>query len=249
MSTFDRYERRAHVAPALTTAAPGIVLLVTGGVSVTTTGGPIAIVVGGAIIAVCAAIRDRGKALEPRLWQEWGGAPTTQLLRWNGTTDVAETTELHAHVEAVTGIALPDAAAEAHDGESADRVYDRAVKRLRSLTSKDEDFPLLKTENANYGWRRNLLGLRPIGIAASVAVFVASVGLGLLASQPRYIVPALVAVAAATGWIRLDGSWVRLAADRYADQLVATLEVLRRDRPNPVAPTSPGGPDGSAGSA
>lgn len=233
MPTLDRYERRAHLAPALVTAIPGVALLFTGGLSAATTGGPVAIVLGAAVIVVCGVVRDRGKALEPELWESWGGPPTTRLLRWRDADDVDELAALHAQVQVIAGLELPTAACEAQDPQAADRRYVRAVKSLRSLTSKDDEFPLLKTENANYGWRRNLFGLRPLGLKISRLVLVASVILGVVGEQPRYIVPAAVAIIVALGWHRLDGNWVRQAADRYADQLFATVETLRRDRRDP----------------
>ena len=39
-----------------------------------------------------------------------------------------------------------------------------------------DKFPLVYEENCNYGFRRNMFGLRPIGIAVSV---IAAVALGL----------------------------------------------------------------------
>jgi hypothetical protein len=130
--------------------------------------------------------------------------------------------------------ALPTAADEATDPAAADRRYAYAVTTLRTLTQKAEDFPRVAAENANYGFRRSTLGLKGWAQLLAVAVTAGSVTLALTSGGVRFVVPAFLAAAAGLLWtIAVTPTWVRPAADRYADRLVEAVEILRRDRQAP----------------
>ena len=60
------------------------------------------------------------------------------------------------------------------DPEWADTKYEEVVTSLREATRDTSRFPLVFAENANYGFRRNLWGLRPIGTAVAVVLFLIS---------------------------------------------------------------------------
>jgi hypothetical protein len=70
--------------------------------------------------------------------------------------------------EQVAGLRLPTEAEEVQDPEGADAVYELAVGALRERTRDTNQYPPVPSENARYGFRRNVLGLRPYGIATSL---------------------------------------------------------------------------------
>jgi hypothetical protein len=177
-------------------------------------------------LLICTLVRDRGRHIEPRLWERWGGPPTNLRLRWGPTETQATTRSLHEQVTAATGIALPDAVGQASSPAEADRVYEQAVLVLRERTRDPAVFPLVAAENAEYGFRRNLLGLRPLALAGAAITLAASSVL-LADGHARFVVPALTSVAAGGVWLWLIGpGWVRLAAEHYADRLLGAAVTL-----------------------
>ncbi len=234
---FDAYSRRARLAPAAVAAVPAIVLLVGGLVSPRELISVAAISLGVLGVVICGVVRGLGQRLQPGLWESWGGAPAQQRLRWRNAADPSAVERRHRLFEAVTDEKLPSRDEELADPAASDRRYDEAVATLRELTRKRDEHPLVADENAEYGFRRNCLGLRPIamGVAAGVVV----VSLPLLATGAgrgaadvgRFWVAAAVGGLWLVGWWKLaTPSWVRSAAERYADRLMAALEVLIHQR-------------------
>jgi hypothetical protein len=94
---------------------------------------------------------------------------------------------------------------------------------------RDENqFPLVLRENMAYGFRRNLWGRKPYGIAAAAATLAVSGGLLVAAAAGQELVPwegaAFVAGYAAVAlltWIAaITPDWVREAAEAYATRLL-----------------------------
>lgn len=79
------------------------------------------------------------------------------------------------------GDRLPTQAEELADPGAVDERYDDSVARLRGLTRNNRKFRLLFSENINYGLRRNLLGLKPIGVAVACGTLMTGLITGLLA--------------------------------------------------------------------
>jgi hypothetical protein len=92
---------------------------------------------------------------------------------------------------------------------------------------------------SNYGFRRNSLGLRRLGLTLSVLTFAVSVPLGVvlgLAVSRRtggaFAIPC--ATAMLTTWFYskvVSRDWVHKAARSYARSLIETLDVLYSERP------------------
>ena len=69
--------------------------------------------------------REAGKRLEDKLYQEWGGKPTTQLLRHRDTIiDSVTKRRYHAFLAAKICATFPDAKQEKSDPAKADEVYE-----------------------------------------------------------------------------------------------------------------------------
>ncbi len=231
----DAYDVRARIAPIVLIASPVIVHAASAGILNKS-------VSEASVFGVCALAlltimsqfgRDLGKQLEPQLFEKWGGAPTTQLLRHRDSRVDAETkVRVHSTLQTkIAGLSLPSRFEEAADPHAADEKYLTAVHWLRSKTADKEKFARLREENINYGFRRNLLGLKWIGVAISMALLAYLIGAvaiggeypGALISSPGFY------VAVATLFAELlivTRNWVRTAAFNYAHALVNAVESL-----------------------
>jgi hypothetical protein len=231
----DAYVRRARIAPAALVGVPGAALLIAGAASPQTALRIAGVFLGSVGIVVAILVRDAGRRIQPRLWESWGGSPTQRRLRWRDGGSEAVVDRLHKRVEAATGEALPDAEAEARDPDDANRRYDDAIGVLRERTRSAEAFPLVAAENADYGFRRNCLGVGAIGPSTSLIGFVVSLVLLLFghgdfgARAIRWCPAAAVCVFTAIfWWLIVREVWVRTAADNYADRLLGAVDALGR---------------------
>ena len=113
------------------------------------------------------------------------------------------------------------------DRERALEFYSSAVDDIRRLTRDSERFPLVSMGNIEYGFRRNLLGLKPSGLAITALALVAS-GWSLFRGWhtdgvilPVAFVTTLLNTCVALGWlIGVRVATVRITADRYARSLL-----------------------------
>jgi hypothetical protein len=109
--------------------------------------------------------------------------------------------------------------------------------------ARRREYPLIFIENCNYGFRRNMLGLRRSGLPlASTTSVMAPVAIALeLAGQLHLPIglsglAAFVAAAAILGWWRVvTPEWVKPIAQAYANQLIEAAETLA-DRPPEPSP-------------
>jgi hypothetical protein len=182
----------------------------------------------GAPVVLSNFVRHRGLAVQDELWQAWGGKPTTQLLQ---TGPSGRRNRWRAAVEAVAGHALPTVGQGDPDGH-----YDAAVATLISDTRDPKRFKLVFNENRNYGYERNLYGLRKLGRGVAVTCLLGSaaavVALALKdgAIRPEWIA-GLIALLGLVGiWLYLPSpARARTAAFKYAEQLLdAAVELSRK---------------------
>jgi hypothetical protein len=112
--------------------------------------------------------RGRGKQLQKSLLAEWGGLPTTIALRHRETSalDGVSKQRYHAMVGTKLQIAMPTAQEERADPGRADDVYNGVAKRLRELTRNNKG--LLFKENIAFGFHRNMLAMKPVGVVTSL---------------------------------------------------------------------------------
>jgi hypothetical protein len=240
----DPYDRQARLYPALLTLLPlvvaGMVIL---GHEASMLGNACLAAIGcGALYWMAGIARDSGKALEPRLFSEWGGKPSNQLLRHrNLVIDAVTKTRLHRFLEARLGVDFPTADSEATAPNEADRLYESASRWLVEQTRDTSKHGLLVTENISYGFRRNMLGMRRRGLSVTVlsALLLYTDGGGHASATWPDAIGALVAMPSghrvglfaclACGAVWTLGSskaMVRSAAFAYAERLVASCELL-----------------------
>jgi len=109
--------------------------------------------------------------LEEKLFQKWGGKPTTQLLRHRDKRIEGVTKRrYHSFLASKINVTFPDKDQEAKDPAAADDIYQSGVRWLLNHTRPEDNkkFDLLFKENVAYGFRRNALGVKPFGLVISI---------------------------------------------------------------------------------
>lgn len=168
---------------------------------------------------------DRGRSEERELWDSWGGAPTTRLLRHSNDSLNPHTQQrIHRSLAAACpGLEIPTPAEEEADPPAADAVYASCVDRIRVLAR--EDSMIVKT-NISYGFRRNLWAIRRWGIGFSLLGAFAGLAHVILHG---FTMPALVTFSASTLLLLfllavVTRAWIHEAANVYAQRLLEWLE-------------------------
>lgn len=241
----NEYERKARLYPALLSLFPMIamVMLLYGSrVSVLTNVVTIATSCGG-LYLMTNLCRELGKRLEPKLFQEWGGKPTTQLLRHRDKTIEALTKRrYHSFLAEKINEPFPNPEQEANDPARADDVYQSGVRWLLNQTRDTNTFGLLFRENVAYGFRRNALGIKPIGLTIALGCLLWILGTegvlslsstgfvskAALLAMPETATASLIASAAmlAVWTVFFTNSSVRTAAFTYAEMLLRACDTL-----------------------
>lgn len=237
----DQYTWKARVAPGALTVSPvlaiGIALL------------PVlpsaqklwSLIAFAALPFAALSARHFGNKVQAALWTAWGGAPAQARLRYAGAASTAEIDRRHRDVERALDetLALPSRVQEADDPAAADAEYDAAVRRLINRARNVKGVDLLTVENGNYGFARNLHGLRPLGQVIAMSSLVVSVGaaVGLSIAEGAthalaFIVPIVVSVASIIGWRIVTPDWVRPSAMAYADRLMEAAQLLSAEHIN-----------------
>jgi hypothetical protein len=243
---FDSYARQARLFPGLLMVFPPLmtvlawfpqILLSNIGTTLLTIA-----VSCGLLYALGSWARTRGKNIEGALLKQWGGWPTTLKLRHAGPLDSSTLARYHGFLrQNVPHWEAPTPADENASSAKADGAYASAVMWLKEKTRKG--FPLVDKENAQYGFRRNLFGMRPIGVvvcvlaatASLVAIYVqmhefTTTALLVTSSAQRSEIWATIAIdfVALIAWITVvNDRWVRQAGDQYADALLAACDHLK----------------------
>jgi len=162
----DPYERPARLYPALLGLLPLVVLvMVLYGPKATALTAAVTVAVScGGLYMTTNLSRELGKRLEERLFREWGGKPTTQLLRHRDNTIEGVTKcRYHAFLANKINVPFPNKDQEASNPAAADEVYQSGVRWLLNHTRPEDNkkFDLIFKENVAYGFRRNALGVKP----------------------------------------------------------------------------------------
>lgn len=231
----DTYTRKARFLPALVMTVPVALAVLAWfptdlkGLNLLATG--VVWYVGASLSTELA--RDRGKALERKLFRKWGGKPTTRMLRHRHAPNRVLLERQHRALEALMkNISIPSAAEEKVNPAGADDIYDVCTAFLITRTRDVKQHALIFAENCNYGFRRNLLGLKPIGIPLSlIGAVTAGCKIVLEARSgtvsPLPVASTLFCVLLLTAWVLwFRPTWVKTCADAYALQLLRACEVL-----------------------
>lgn len=169
----DPYERPARLYPALLALLPllSLLLLHYGPKATAMTAAVTLAVSCGGLYLTTNLCRELGKRLEEKLYKGWGGKPTTQLLRHRDKTIEGVTKRrYHSFLAVKIKETFPDKNQEAKNPEAADEVYQSGVRWLLNHTrpADSDKFELLSKENVTYGFRRNALAMKPVGLTISI---------------------------------------------------------------------------------
>jgi hypothetical protein len=243
----DPYDRQARLYPALLCVLPIVALvavLYAPDMSGFRKAAAITVSCGG-VYLITNICREMGKRLEEKLFGQWGGKPTTQLLRHgNGVVDSVTKHRYHAFLAARIGATFPNADQEKIDPAKADEAYRSGIVWLlgRTRPADGKKFNLLFRENVAYGFRRNALGVKPFGlIMATGSLLWVLIAEGILVGSAHkfidmkafYRLP-VAAIASLTVSVAMILVWfffitkttVRSAAFAYAQALLRTCDDL-----------------------
>jgi hypothetical protein len=233
LTPFDAYTVKARLAPALIALLPlGVVcyawlpsfeqpwvmiVLAPCGIA--------------ALVVLALETRRAGLAVQDDLVRTWGGLPTTVLLRHGDRTIPAvDKARYHAILaRKCPGLKMPSAADERHDVAGADSTYETAVNWLRAQTRDAKRFPLIADENGNYGFYRNMRGIRDLAFASSsVGVIGALALIWVTASLDGRAIAALVSSTACAAVVAVASTEGRVkdAAYGYAKALLGSIDGL-----------------------
>lgn len=247
MKLLDFYQRNARLYPALLALLSPMAV---GAAILPVTDGAIKALVD--IVVACGSLyllsdiaRARGRSVQVALVRTWGAMPTTIFLR-HADEHLSKTTKVRYHDffrQCLGDDAISTPEDEARDPAAADEQYDSCVAWLREQCRGNE-FNLLLKENATYGFRRNMLGLRTIGIVLCACGLLVPLAVEygkngtredwqalLLASyapSPGIGVATSICLLMLLWWtLVVTPRWVRNAADIYAGSLLACSDKLR----------------------
>lgn len=235
-SVFDPYDRKARLYPALLVMlVPAIVSTLVAPIFSSQLASLASLVITlGGLMLLSSLSRELGKLKEPKLFEIWGGMPTTlMLLRTTSQLDKL-TLDRYRKVleEKVPGLQFPDSTREAYDPENAAATCESAAKWLCEATRDTKKFALVFAENTNYGFRRNLLGLKPLALVLCVLTLAATVlrawlstAGNLSAVTPQSWSAVVVACIGLVVWgCLINADFVKTTAFAYARALLATCD-------------------------
>lgn len=230
----DPYERKARLYPALTALLPVVVAVVlyNDWLNFDVSNAAFVAVIAGVLFWLSGKARDAGKTVEKRLVAKWGGMPSITLLRHRDQgLDRYTKQRYHQAAERLAGIQMPTASDENQNPVDADERYRAVTSALLSITRNTNDHALLFKENINYGFWRNLRGLKPVALFLAVLIFAFGVWHDFelvrtfnLPDGPELAVVSTSAFALAAWGFTINDEAVQRAAKNYALRLLEVLD-------------------------
>ncbi|WP_172967002.1 hypothetical protein [Pseudomonas syringae] len=234
-SQFDTYSLKARVFPALISGLPTLILLF---MLVPWDHLALSQVIAASmglvlIFAFADMARHKGKKLQERL-----GTGETPNQWHRGNPDVPEGSKDRYRNFIAEQLVLPAPTPEDEQNfpQRSTDFYRSANAWLREETRDHTAYPLLFGENITYGFRRNLSGLKPTGLACNLVVLLLCAGIlyfepNYFASLPNvgekiYLTVAAVILHSAYLTVAVNKSAVREASRAYGRQLILSCEAL-----------------------
>lgn len=226
----DEYERRARYVPAL--LALLLLLPFSGTLGMPISGWLGKIIAGAGAAAVLGVGLSHlasafGNHFQRRLWPRWPhDSPTNEWLKPNSTArSTQQKASWYEAIKQQTGL---DIGAAASDASELEAVINDAVTQLRNRLWKSEHADRMRMHNTEYGFARNITGLRPIWVTGAL------IGTGL--SWYRYFVesPAVTPSLLLTGYLivllilafKVLPVYTRQRAEHYAESFFSAMLAL-----------------------
>lgn len=233
----DHYERKARFLPAVLSVLPLLPVAAAWGSPFI---GWIELVLGGAGIGAVVAsglshvASAMGNRLQNELWPCWPhDSPTNRWLHPSEERISGQQRELwYAAVKRLVGI---DIAAAVAAGDQVEAVINDAVASLRNLFWKRPEAERLRLHDVDYGFARNLTGMRPIWmgflLVGTVACWLSYILFGADALMSALVSTLLSLIFVPVGIWVLPG-YVRTKATYYAESFFGTLRATDEAQPS-----------------
>lgn len=237
---FDPYSLRARLFPALLATASLLIAIIVivpwHRLSIAHAAASIAVPV--VLFAMADVARRSGKKREAKLYEKWGGMPTTRMMRHTDNTFDPDTKDAYIRfVAEKLQMAIPTRQEELANPQKTDAFYDRCAAWLRENTRSTKKFGILFNENVTYGFRRNLFAIKSSSLAIDLLLIIAAGGYELLMRPEdelhlKLLLVLIVAIAHAVYIVFASTeSSVRDAANTYGRQLLLCCEALSAATP------------------
>ena len=228
----DRYTFGARVAPAVVVATAAMLAFAAwfplDEWKIKFAGGGMVLAI--AFFVLSQMVRDAGKVIEGPLWDTWGGPPTMRMLRHRDATYESGIKALtHRRLVALgVVLAMPTEAEETADPAAADVVYRTCSDWLRNTALQKKakaPFDVVHTENIAYGFRRNLLGIKPVGLLLCGGALMATGAAFFFGKQPFFELSGIVVLGAYL-LFGVTKQALKRAADEYSKRLLNAVQTI-----------------------
>ena len=181
--------------------------------------------------------RDGGKKKEKGLWKSWGGAPSTQLLRWrNSEINVNTKKRYHNRLNILCALDnTPDPNFEQSNPDEADEAYQAWTRFLISKTRDNKKYSVLLKDNMNYGFRRNLWGMKNYALSLIVILMASTfIYYWVTTKSPNvtlypveFAIAEIILSVILLFWVLvINKNWIKVPAFAYAERLLETVEEI-----------------------
>lgn len=225
----DPYERKARLYPALICLFPIMIDVSISYPKVfSTLSGFVALGLAVGLLELLSNLaRDRGKSLEAGLYKEWGGMPSVTIFR-HSDNRIPSPAKLKYHevLSEISKINAPSKEYELQQPTQADEIYLSWSDYLRGKTRDQKKYSLLFKENINYGFRRNVLGIKWLCVLSSfiaVAILFFPVCNGAEITNIIIAATLLCMLYLYVFLFVVKASWVKVVAEAYGKQLIEAI--------------------------
>lgn len=223
LNIFDSYERHARLYPAALLVIPFVIAclsitpIMSGAIGKNFL--PNSLFVTSLFILFSNIVRGLGKRIEPKIWEQWGGSPSTRFLRKEDTTIASEIKDKFYQK------ILKEANIDLVNNLTDERIRQAFTFVKEKLRRKDKQGLWIKS-NKEYGFDRNLLGSRVCLVISSLVALISC--LFVIRFFPNDKINLLIAAAVIAiygvgtviyGWFILP-RLTKEIADRYAEQSI-----------------------------
>lgn len=236
VSLSDDYERKARFIPGLFSLLPLLPVSAAYGAAlwdqliVLTSGVGLAAVGAVAISHIASAFGNR---MQRKLWPDWPhDSPTNRWLQPDNAEISTQQRKLWYHaIKKITGLDIGETVSRGCS-EEINSVINDAINALRDLLWKAPEADRVRLHNVDYGFARNLTGLRVIWVPFAVASALACWAGFIWLQHPLLWCVVSTAIAAAAiplGYTILPG-YVREKANYYAESFFGAIMLLGKAR-------------------
>jgi hypothetical protein len=225
----DPYDRKARLYPALICLFPIMIsIAISFPKTFSTFSGFVALAAGTGLLQFLTHLaRDRGKALEEELYYKWGGMPSVTLFRHrDDRISKPAKIKYHNFMSRASNINAPTKEEESSQPTIADEIYLSWSDFLRGKTRDKKKFELIFKENINYGFRRNLLGIKWYCVLSSLTALTILFSPIINSGKITELIISTALLCTLYIFIFIivvTDSWVKVVADSYGKQLIEAI--------------------------